>query len=220
MEPLLRHIENIDWVTVVIFSSLLFIVVAKRISYNRFLNFIILPFNNKYIFMYNKKDKLINWFHLFFTVFQIINFSLFLFLSWKVFFGTNKTQDMNLDIFPIILGSVLLFLILKIFLQLSNGFIFRSNKVISELIFKKLSYLNYSGIIMFIANVILSYVMKDSKTTVFITFFLILSINVIGWITLLRNHQKFIANNFFYFILYLCALEIAPWVILGSYLND
>ena len=220
MEPLLRHIENIDWVTVVIFSSLLFIVVAKRISYNRFLNFIFLPFNNKYIFIYNKKDKLINWFHLFFTVFQIINFSLFLFLSWKVFFGTNKTQDMNLDIFPIILGSVLLFLILKIFLQLSNGFIFRSNKVISELIFKKLSYLNYSGIIMFIANVILSYVMKDSKTTVFITFFLILSINVIGWITLLRNHQKFIANNFFYFILYLCALEIAPWVILGSYLND
>jgi hypothetical protein len=220
MEPLLRHIENIDWVTVVIFSSLLFIVVAKRISYNRFLNFIILPFNNKYIFMYNKKDKLINWFHLFFTVFQIINFSLFLFLSWKVFFGSNKTQDMNLDIFPIILGSVLLFLILKIFLQLSNGFIFRSNKVISELIFKKLSYLNYSGIIMFIANVILSYVMKDSKTTVFITFFLILSINVIGWVTLLRNHQKFIANNFFYFILYLCALEIAPWVILGSYLND
>lgn len=219
MEPLLRHIENIDWVTVLLFSSLLLIVIAKSTFYNRFLNFIILPFNNKYIFLYNKKDKLINWFHIFFTVFQIINFSLFLFLSWKVFYGSDETQDMTLFIYPAILGSVLLFLFLKVFLQLGNGFIFRSNRVISELIFKKLSYLNYSGIIMFIANVILSYVMKDSKPIVYITFFLILSINAIGWITLLRNHQKFIANNFFYFILYLCALEIAPWVIIGSYLN-
>ena len=220
MEPLLRQIENIDWVTILIFSSLLLIVVAKSTFYNRFLNFIILPFNNKYIFMYNKKDKLINWFHIFLTIFQIINFSLFLFLSWKVFFGSEETDDMNLYIYPAILGSVLMFLVLKISLQLGNGFIFKSNRVISELIFKKLSYLNYSGIIMFIANAVLSYVLKDSKAVVFVTFFLILSINTIGWITLLRNHQKFIAHNFFYFILYLCALEIAPWVILGSYLND
>ncbi len=219
MEPLLRHIENIDWVTILIFSSLLLIVVAKSTFYNRFLNFIILPFNNKYIFMYNKKDKLINWFHIFFTIFQIINFSLFLFLSWKIFFGSEETEEMNLYIFPAILGSVLIFLVLKISLQLGNGFIFKSSKVISELVFKKLSYLNYSGLIMFIANVVLSYVLKDSKAVVFVTFFLILSINTIGWITLLRNHQKFIAHNFFYFILYLCALEIAPWVIIGSYLN-
>jgi len=220
MEPLLRHIENIDWVTILIFGSLLLIVIAKSTFYNRFLNFIILPFNNKYIFMYNKKDKLINWFHVFFTVFQVINFSLFLFLSWKVFFGSEETTDMNRYIYPTILGTVLLFLILKILLQLGNGFIFRSNRIISELVFKKLSYLNYCGIIMFIANVILSYVLKDSKPVIYVTFFLILMVNIIGWATLLRNHQKFIASNFFYFILYLCALEIAPWVIIGSYIND
>jgi len=218
MEPLFRHIENIDWVTVIIFGSLLLIVIAKSTFYNRFLNFIILPFNNKYIFMYNKKDKLINWFHIFFTLFQIVNFALFLFLSWKALFESD--EDQNLYFFPVILGAVLLFLVLKVFLQLTNGFIFKSNREISELIFKKISYLNYSGIIMFLANVVLSYVLKDSKPVVFITFLLILLINTIGWITLLRNHQKFITHNFFYFILYLCALEIAPWVIIGNYLND
>jgi len=218
MEPLFRHIENIDWVTVIIFGSLLLIVIAKSTFYNRFLNFIILPFNNKYIFMYNKKDKLINWFHIFFTLFQIVNFALFLFLSWKALFESD--EDQNLYFFPVILGAVLLFLVLKVFLQLTNGFISKSNREISELIFKKISYLNYSGIIMFLANVVLSYVLKDSKPVVFITFLLILLINTIGWITLLRNHQKFITHNFFYFILYLCALEIAPWVIIGNYLND
>jgi len=170
--------------------------------------------------MYNKKEKLINWFHIFFTVFQLINFSLFLYLAWKALFGALDDSDLNDYLYLIILGFLLLFLIVKVFLQLGNGFIFNSNKIISELIFKKLSYLNYSGLVMFVANIILSYVFKDSAVVVYIAFFLILLINMIGWVTLLRNHQKFIAGHFFYFILYLCALEIAPWVIIGSYLKD
>ena len=170
--------------------------------------------------MYNKKEKLINWFHIFFTVFQVFNFSLFLYLSWKAIFGPLKEPDLNSYLYPIILGTLFLFLVVKVLLQLGNGFIFNSNKIISELIFKKLSYLNHSGLIMFMANIILTYVFKDSKAVIYGTFFLILLINGIGWVTLLRNHQKFIANNFFYFILYLCALEIAPWVIIGGYLRD
>ena len=169
--------------------------------------------------MYNKKEKLVNWFHVFFTIFLVINFSLFLFLSWKIFYGSDTSTDINSYVYPVILGAVLCYLILKVFLQLTNGFIFSNNKVITEFVFKKLSYLNYSSIIMFTANVLLSFVLKDSKEVIYVAFFMILLINVIGWTTLLRNHQKFIANNFFYFILYLCTLEIAPWIILGSYLN-
>lgn len=219
MEPILRTIESTDWITVLIFSSLLLVVLAKSTFYNRFLNFIILPFNNKYIFMYNKKEKLINWFHIFFTVFQVINFSLFLFLSWKTIFDPSNTNELNLYMYPIILGGVVFFLLLKVFLQLGNGFIFNANKVISQLVFKKLSYLNHSAIIMFFANVVLSYVFKGSEVVVYVTFLLILLVNGIGWANLLRNHQKFIAHNFLYFILYLCALEIAPWVIIGNYLK-
>jgi len=170
--------------------------------------------------MYNKKEKLVNWFHIFFTVFLVINFSLFLYLSWKTLMGPENSADINVYTYPIILGAILTYLILKVFLQLSNGFIFSNHKTFTEFVFKKLSYLNYSAIIMFGANVVLSFILKDSKEVIYLAFILILLVNVIGWITLLRNHQKFIANNFFYFILYLCALEIAPWVILGSYLND
>ena len=37
---------------------------------------------------------------------------------------------------------------------------------------------------------------------------------------LLKNYQKILIPNIFYFILYLCALEIAPLVVIGSYLKD
>ncbi len=218
MEPIFRTADTADWITIILLSSLVFLVLAKSLFYSRFMNFIILPFNNKYIFMYNKKEKLINWFHIFFTLFQIINFSLFVFLAANVFFATN--EDVYPFVYPVILGSILGFILLKVVLQLGNGFIFGSNKAMSELIFKKLSYLNYTGLIMFLANLLLAYVTRDSQIVIFGAIFLILLINIIGWVTLLRNHQKFITNYFFYFIVYLCALEISPFIIIGSYLKN
>ena len=218
MEPILRNIVVMDWITILIFLSLLFVVLAKGVFYSRFLNFIILPFNNKYIFMYNKKEKLLNWFNLFFGLFLIINFSLFLYLGRNILF--EPAQNSAIIVYPLILGSLVLFLFIKLALQMGNGFIFGTQKTITEVIFKKLSYFNYSGLIMFVANVILTYIAIGSKVVFYVAFLLILLVNVIGWITILRNHQKFITSNFFYFILYLCALEIAPFILIGSYLID
>jgi len=218
MEPALRTIERQDWITMVILISLVFITVAKGLFYSRFLNFIILPFNNKYVFMYNKKDILLNWFNIFLTVFQLMNFALFMYHAKMILSASEKTDHVPLYFF--FLGLLFLFLLAKILLQLGNGFVFNANKTVTELIFKKISYLNHSGIVMFVANIVLSYAARDSKVVVFLSLLLILLINVAGWATVLRNHQKFIMSNFFYFILYLCALEIAPLVIIGSYLKD
>ncbi len=202
---------------ILIFSSVLFMVVAKRLFYGRFMNFIILPFNNKYVFMYNKKDKLMNWFHIFFTFFMVINFALFIYMVRNVLLDIQ--QGSHPLAYLVILGGLLLFLIAKVGLQMVNGFIFGSSNVIADLIFKKTSYLNYSSIIMFFANLVLLFIIRDSSMVIYVAIFLILLVNSIGWATTLKNHQKFLANNFFYFILYLCALEITPLVVIASYLN-
>ncbi|MAU71473.1 MAG: DUF4271 domain-containing protein [Pseudozobellia sp.] len=217
MEPILRTVGTADWMTIILVASLVFLVLAKRLFYARFMNFIILPFNNKYIFMYNKKEKLVSWFHIFFTIFQTLNFALFVYLVRKVLIAPST--DEYPFMYPIILGCIVGFLVVKMVLQLSNGFIFGSNRTIGELIFKKLSYLNYSGLVMFIANLLMVYVVKNSIVIVYASILIILLINIIGWATVLRNHQKFITNYFFYFILYLCALEISPFIIIGSYLK-
>ncbi|MBT8312181.1 MAG: DUF4271 domain-containing protein, partial [Eudoraea sp.] len=60
MEPVYRTIISNDWVTLVILISLVLLVIAKILFASRFMTFIILPFNSKYIFMYNKKDRLIH----------------------------------------------------------------------------------------------------------------------------------------------------------------
>jgi hypothetical protein len=212
MEAVDRGIHSFDWITVTLIVSLIFLVIAKSLFYGRFLNFIILPFNNKYIFMYNKKDRLVNGFQIFFTLFQASNFALFIYLCCPLLFGADS-RPAPLT-YLVLLGVVLSYLIIKIIVQLANGFVYNNEKVIIEFIFKKLSYLNYSGLIMFLANVVLTYILKDSLSVVYVAIFLIVTVNVVGLITLIKNHQKLITSHFFYFILYLCALEIAPLVII------
>ena len=46
--------------------------------------------------------------------------------------------------------------------------------------------------------------------SVILLFFIVLT----GLFTSFKAHQSLIKYNFFYFILYLCALEIAPYIIL------
>ena len=217
MDAETRLFENTDWITVVIFFSLLLIVVAKQLFQSRFLNFIILPFNNKYVTLYSKKDKMRHGFHLLMTAFQLLNTALYIYLSYNILYKNSDTQ--GILIFGIVLGLVVLFVIMKLMLQLANGFVFNNLRIISDLIYKKHTYLNYSGMVMLLANVIMTYIAKDSETVVFLSLFLILLINCIGLITILKYHQKLISNYFFYFILYLCALEIAPLIFIANFLK-
>ncbi len=218
MNPIDKVVVSLDWITIVLFVSMIVLALGKYLFQSKFLNFIILPFNNRYVVLYNKKGRLLNWFHILLTVFQLINFSLFLFFVQKTFFDAQSNS--NLFIFFVITGVLLLFQLIKLLLQFTKGYIFNTTNLVSELQFNKISYLNHSSLVMFISNVLLAYIFKDSRIIIYSTIILIVSINIIGLVKLLKNYQKAIIPYFFYFILYLCALEIAPLVIVGSYLKD
>lgn len=217
MEPIARSVTSTDWITLVLLGSLMCLVAAKVLFYSRFLNFIILPFNNRYIGLYNKKERLFNGFQTLLALFFITNGALFLYFANSLFKIVGVVQE-PLG-FPMVFGGLLVFLLLKVFLQLGNGWLFGAYALFNELIYKKISYLTYSGLALFFANVVMTYLFLDSKPAFYVGFFLFLSINLIGWFTVLKNSQKIVAHHFFYFILYLCALEIAPVVIIGHLLK-
>ena len=218
MEALDRTVFSNDWITGILLLSLLCMVFAKELFYNRFLNFIILPFNNKYVFLYNKKGRLLTGFHLALSLFQALNIALFIILAARAW-GQETSWGDSLA-FAVILGGLLAFTLLKIGMQLVTGYLFERETLIHSLIFKKISYLNYSTLALFGSNLLLAYLLPQSKTIVVIGVFVALVVNIIGWITILKMHQKYLSSHFFYFILYLCALEIAPLVIISSVLNS
>src|SRR5690606_29413639 len=132
----------------------------------KFLNFIILPFNDKYVLFHNKKGQSPGWFQLLMTLFQLLNFSLFIFLALKAFGALPDWSP--LWTFFGVLGALSLFLLAKAALQAFTGFVFNSGELIMGIIFSKLSYLNHSGIVLCVANLFLAYILKDSKALVYV----------------------------------------------------
>ncbi|WP_422857869.1 DUF4271 domain-containing protein [Flagellimonas sp. S174] len=217
MTPIIRTIESLDWMTLVLVFSMLVMTLGKYLFQTKFLNFLILPFNNKYIMLSNKKGRLLNWFHIFMTIFQFINLSLFIFLMNRTWNGPSSQN--TFEIFLIIVALIAAFQVVKIILQLFKGFAFNTQELVLDVIYNKSTYFNYSSLVMFLSNIILIYVLNNSKTVIYVAIGLILLINAIGLIKLMKNYQKVILPYLFYFILYLCALEIAPLVVIGSYLK-
>ncbi len=218
MDAIYRNIPNWDWITLILIAGLVIITMGKYFFKTSFFTFITLPFNRKYITLNKKKAKLINGFHILITIFQVLNISLFIFLTRSYWLGENPNNSQAM--FWIIVGMLCTFILVKIALQLGNGYFFENSPLMMELIFEKISYLNYSGLVAFLGNLLLIYVFRNYLPLGYIFVFLILVINLIGLGTILRNRQKLIIPNIFYFILYLCTLEIAPLVIFISYLNS
>jgi hypothetical protein len=160
---------------------------------------------------------LMNGFHIFFAIFLLLNFSLFLYFGIGLFHPEEMITPPLL--FTLILSGLFVFLFLKILTQLGSGIIFNSQSVISEILFKKISYLNYSGLVMFLFNLLLTYVFHESQGVFLLGVAMVFLVLIIGWTTVIKTHLKFITSYFFYFILYLCALEIAPLIIILNTLN-
>lgn len=217
MNPLERSVTSLDWISLVLLLGLVALTVGKYLYHGMFLNFIILPFNDKYVVLHQKKGQLYGGFQVLMTLFQWLNLSLFIFLCLRAFGGLPELP--HPWAFTLILGFLSLFQIVKSVLQLFTGFVFNALDPIVGFMFGKLSYLNHSSIVLCVANLFLAYILVDSKTVIYIALILVLLINGMGALKLLKNHQKAMLPYFMYFILYLCALEIAPLVLLGSYLK-
>ena len=218
MNPEYRTIVGADWLTLILIGSLLLLTIGKYFFKPTFGAYLILPFNNKYLTLNKKKGRLFSWFHLLLTFFQLCNISIFAFLVHNSLIAKNSGSYPIL--FFMILGGLVIFLVSKILLQFGVGYFFENYAMVSDLIFEKLTFFNYSSFIAFSGNLVLIYILPDSKTVVYTTIGLIFLINLIGLFNVVRIHQKLILSNILYFILYLCTLEISPLVLLGSFLND
>ena len=217
MELQYRPLETLDWITFIILLSLLVLASGKYYHPSRFMNFINLPINDKYVSLYERGALFFNGFHLSISAFQVLNFALFIYLARGVL-SESATPIVPTDFYPI-LGGLLFFLMLKIILQMGQGYIFQLESLMADLIFYKSSYFNYSSLIIFLVNVSLVYVLPQSTVLVFVAIALVLIINGLGLLSVIKHHQNIIQANLIYFILYLCTLEIAPLVLFGSYLK-
>lgn len=212
MEIITRNIIANNWLTILIIACLVLLSVAKRINSLSFSNFMMLLSNNKYIISYQKPNRLSTSFNSVLLLFQIISASLFLYLCFNVFDSQVTSSEINLYFKILIIYTVVV--ICKLLIEKIIGTIFAIDTIIDEYLFYKVSYRNFMGVVLLIANILFIYTFTPSKIALIVLVIALLVLNTIVLISFYKKNENIILNHKFYFILYLCALEIAPYFIL------
>ena len=208
---MLREIVSNEWFTIFILLALGFLTLSKFLFARRFDDFLAVIGNSKYLKIYARDQKFIDGFDTLLFLNLIISVSIFSFLMYSEF--VSPAQFDLVKFFRLLFGVGALVLI-KVLLERLIGSLFDLDALIDSYLFQKTTYKNYTGLILLIVNILIIYTLSPSKSMFYIILGLIFLVNLIGFITSFKNHQKLLLNNFFYFILYLCALEIGPYIIL------
>lgn len=208
---MLREIVSNEWYTLFIMLGLVFITLAKHIFAHRFSDFIEVIGNSKYLKLYVKEQKYIDGFNTLLLLNLIISAAIFTSIILSTF---NNDWSFNLILFLQLLVVIGAILVLKSGIERILGRLFEIEPLIDAYLFQKTSFKNYSGMLLIPINALLLFSVTPSKPIIYFIIGFIIIINLIGFITSVRNYQKLIISNFFYFILYLCTLEIGSYLIL------
>ena len=197
-----------DWVTLIMVGCILIIAILKVIYPKRFNDFIRLPVSNNYFLAKGKSEELRHPFSILLFIIQLISISLFI----NLFF--LEKGKANVLLFLQILFVVFVFIIVKTSIEKIIGTIFSIEKLIDHYIYEKLSYRNFLSLLLIIANLIFYFSIKPDLNILLILTGILFLGNMLILSYSYKNYRSLIFSNLFYFLLYICALEISPYLIL------
>ena len=203
-----RIIENKDWATVLFVLSLVLIALTKSAFENRFSEFTKLIFSAKYIKTYRNNSHLISVFTITLFIIQVISFAFFIQLLLSSYALAYKYDWM---LFIQLFTFIAYFLLAKLLINIIIANAFTIENLMIRFSLKKIAYRSYIGLILLPVNIILYYndtFLQNLFLPILIT---LLLLNGVIYILAIKSYQSLIMSKLFYFILYLCALEIAPY---------
>lgn len=197
-----------EWAAFLFVATLSVIVVTRTVFEARFADFTRLIVNDKYLKIYRDHTQISSWFNVLLFWVQLITFS-FLLLVWLDHLGWMEKD--NFKSFIQIFTLFSFFILSKYLIEKIIAATFEIEEKLDQFNLYKISYRAYSGLLMFPFAVVMYY--NDTINIGFFYIFatLIAFAHLFTYLKTLKSFQSVIINNLFYFILYLCALEIGPY---------
>ena len=208
MQNIHRTIESLDWITFILVGCVILVTVLRVVYPKRFADFIKLPISNNYFLTKGKFEELKHPFSVLFFFIQVLTLSLFIFL-----FFLEKGEFSAMIFIKITLASFT-FILIKTCIEKLIGSIFEIETIINKYIFTKLSYRNFISLFLIVLNFIFYFSIEPTMLLLFISSGSIVVLNLFILFINYKNYRSLIFSNFFYFLLYICALEISPYLIL------
>ncbi len=203
-----RIVDTKDWATALFVLCFVLIAITRTAFEKRFGDFARLIVSDKYVKVYKDSGHLMSGFTAILFVVQVISLSFFIQLALSHYGYADKTDwVLYVRIFTL-LGA---FILSKFLIDKIIATAFNIEEFAEQFNLRKVSYRTYIGLLLLPVNIILFYNNSQSEYLFFMIIAAILATNVLTYLLALKNYQNFIAGKMFYFILYLCALEIAPY---------
>jgi hypothetical protein len=202
-----REIAPRDWATLLFVLSMFLIALAKTNFETRFNDFLKILISDKYIKVYKDSAHMMSGFTIMLFIVQLLSYSFFIQLVLDHFEIVSK-YDWVMFIRIITFFTVLI--LSKFLIEKIIGTLFDLEDLVEYINLQKVSYRTFIAILLLPFTIYFFY----NKPTDFLLYSIIgilLSLNMLTYIVSLRNYQNFASGRLFYFILYLCALEIAPY---------
>lgn len=203
-----RILEPRDWATIVFIVAFILIAAAKSFFETRFSEYLRLAVSDKYIKVYRDSSHLMSGFTIVLFIVQLISLSFFIQLMLAYFGFADKTDWI---VFIQILTFVAVFVLSKFLIEKIIATSFNIEEFAEQFNLQKVSYRTYIGLLILPIDIILFYNDNPPKILIFLFIAIVLAINLLTYLISLKNYQNFLFGKMFYFILYLCALEIAPY---------
>ncbi|MET2986426.1 DUF4271 domain-containing protein [Aureibaculum conchae] len=215
LEATERIVVSKDWITIMLLIAVTLLILNRLKSSDRYYKLKYLLVNNTYINSYSKANPLLfNSFSIIFLAVYVIVISFLLFIAIYLF--EPKIAAFDFLFFLKIALIICFFIGLRIILGTLLGVLFEKERTQKYFTFLKASYLsNYSLIMLPLVAVNFYF-----NSTFYSYFLLIVAVLLFlyYYVLLIKNNQSLVFGKSFYFILYLCTLEIAPLVIITKVL--
>ena len=206
LEP--RILEKKFWGTILFVFTFALIAFTKSVYENRFGDFMNLLFSDKYSKVYRDSSNIKSTFTVALFIAQLISFAFFIQLTLNLFGYASKTDWL---LFIQITTLLTFFIFAKYLIEKIIATSFNIEEFAEQFNLQKVTYRTYIGLLILPINIILFYYNTFSTNIPLIIIAIILILNTLTYLISIKKYQKIILGKLFYFILYLCTLEIAPY---------
>ncbi|WP_396152380.1 DUF4271 domain-containing protein [Flavobacterium sp.] len=203
-----RILDSKDWATVLFVLSFVLIAVTKTFFEVRFNEFLKLFVTDKYIKIYKDPSHMLSWFTISLFFVQLISFAFFILILLNYFELASKTDWIKYIQIITLLG---VFVLSKYLVEKIIATSFKIEGFMEQFNLQKVSYRTFIGLLILPVNIILYYNDVYSNVIIYGILLIILIANALTYLISLKSYQSLLISKMFYFILYLCALEIAPY---------
>ena len=203
-----RVIENNDWATILFVLCFILIAITKTFFEARFNDFLKLIVTDKYTKIYKDSSFMLSWFTISLFIVQLISIAFFILLLLNYFGLASKTDWIKYIQIITLIG---VFVLSKYLVEKIIATSFKIEDFIEQFNLQKVSYRTFIGVFLLPINLILYYNDVYSDFIIYSVLAIVLIVNGFTYLLSLKAYQNLLFSKMFYFILYLCALEIAPY---------